>query len=75
MRASYEASGEENMRADHKAKHGSTKDSPAAGGKAVGGESNLRANQTTKSGSIKSTPGSGGDRRPDGVQTFQDKAV
>ena len=71
MRASYEAPGTDNMRADHTVKSGSATPSPSGSGKDMGGTENTRADQMTKtSGTVKSTPGSGQGRKPAGVQSF-----
>ena len=75
MRASYEASGEENLRADAKVKNGSEKASPSGGGKDAGGTANLGATTQTKAGSTKQVTTYSRNVKPSGVQTFEEGSV
>ena len=71
---SYQSPGTENLRADHKAMHGKSTDSPSGGGSDVGGTENRGAQTQTKRAAGNTTPGGSGDKRPSGVQNFDSLA-
>jgi hypothetical protein len=70
----YKASGEENLRADHRAKTGAMTESPSGSGKDAGGTSNLKETTMTKQAESKS-PGAAKGKWPAGVQSFTEGSV
>lgn len=75
MRASYEASGEQNLRAEARVHAAQPNASPSGAGKDAGGTENRGATTVAKQGSVKETPSASRDVRPAAVQTFNDKGV
>lgn len=74
MRATYEASGEENLRADPSVKAGGENASPSGAGKDTGGKDNPRANFQVKANPGKTVGTYAKDSRPSGVDKFRDMA-
>ena len=72
MRASYEASGTENMRADAMVKSGSATASPSGKGMDVGGTENMKADHKVFDGKDKPFPTSYRHDVPPGLQSFDD---
>jgi hypothetical protein len=72
----YKASGEENLRADHRVKAGAMTESPSGAGKDAGGTSNLKETTMTKVGATKeASPGQRSIDTPPGLQSFNDDQV
>jgi hypothetical protein len=68
----YKASGEENLRADHRVKAGAMTESPSGSGKDAGGTENKKADFKVFNGADKSPPKNYRHDVPPGLQSFDD---